>query len=123
MTEGFKRRAAFIIGGGSWRGLPLTYSATYPFGEISADRETLRLRVPLFKTCSFKRSEIQELAVFSGWSGVLRWLVMPGIRLRHTNPAEPSFIQIRVPDVQALRTDLERLGYHCSESGENPLKR
>lgn len=106
----FSQRAAVQIRAKWW----CAYQATYPLGEIVASSEEIVVRIPWLKTARIKRSEVQNLVLLTGWSGVLRWIVMPGIKIIHTNPAEPRVIIVRVPDIRRLQQELINLGYHCS---------
>ncbi len=107
----YQQRCAILLKTNWW----LAYQATYPLGQIIVDADQIAVRIPAIKTSLIKRSEIKELLRLKGASGRLRWLFMPGIRIVHTNKAEPSLIQCRVPDFEKLRVGLSGLGYEIKE--------
>ena len=91
-----------------------SFHASYPFGAMTADSEEIVIQVPWIKTARIKRNDIQDLKRLSGWPGVFRWFVMPGIKIVHSNPTEPSCINVRVPDIGRLQEGLALHGYTIS---------
>jgi hypothetical protein len=105
-----KRRVAVIM----YDQIFWPYGATYPFGELIVEVKGLTVRVPFFKTAFIPKEAVRQLEVFNGLPGLLKWLVMPGIKIQHTSDGQPKVIKVRTPNLNDLCEVLKEVGYDCA---------
>ncbi len=77
-------------------------NATWPFAQFSADRDTIALRC-LFKF-TFPRDSITKLGRYRGFTS-------SGLQIEHTVPRYPRFMVFWTFSFDALKAELEALGY------------
>ncbi len=77
-------------------------NATWPFAQLSADRDAIALRC-LFKF-TFPRDSITKLGRYRGFTS-------SGLQIEHTVPRYPRFMVFWTFSFDALKGELEALGY------------
>jgi hypothetical protein len=105
MAQGFHMTQTFAQTGGARIGV---LNATWPFARLSADRDTIALRL-LFIKFTFPRDKIRRLSRY-------RAFISTGLQIEHTVGHCPKFMLFWTFDFDTLKAELEARGFQVQDS-------